>query len=92
MGETPQEQAELATAWQGWYEALGDSITDPGAPFGPATTLLGDGSRLQDGVSGLTGYVAITATDLDAATEQARRCPVLRQGGRVETYEVLEFG
>ncbi len=92
IGDTPEDQAVLATMWQRWYAALGDAIVDPGAPFGPATTVAADGTLTGVGSSDLTGYVAILAPDLDAATAHARGCPVLRQGGRVETYELLDFG
>lgn len=91
MGDTPEAQQKAMDAWLAWFGSLGADIVDQGSPFGPSTTVSG-GDTTEGGASGLTGYTIITASDLPAATEKAKGCPVLTSGGSIEVYEALEMG
>lgn len=91
MGDTPEAQQKAMDAWTAWFGSLGTDLVDQGSPFGPSTTVSGDGTS-DGGASMLTGYTIITAPDLPAATERARGCPVLTSGGSIEVYESLEMG
>jgi hypothetical protein len=92
MSAPPEERQKAMDAWMAWFGSLGADIVDQGSPFGPSTTVSGDGSTSEGGASRLTGYTLITAPDLSAATEKAKACPVLTSGGSIEVYEALEMG
>ena len=91
MPESEEERAAIMAAWEGWFGRLGGSVTDPGAPFGPASTVSNGGSVSDGGSRGLTGYSIVTADDLGSANELAKGCPVLEAGGTVDVYEALEM-
>ena len=91
MGDTPEAQQKAMDAWMAWFGALGADLVDQGSPFGPSTTVSGDGTT-ESGTSALTGYTIISADNLSAATDKAETCPVLASGGTVEVYEALEMG
>lgn len=86
MPEGEEAQQEAMARWGAWFGALGDSVVEPGNPFG-ASSSVGPG-----GVSGLTGYSVISAGSLDDALAKADGCPILVGGnGSVEVYEALEM-
>jgi hypothetical protein len=91
MPETEAEQNAVLAAWGAWYEGLGQAVVDGGNPFGPSTSVASDGSVSQGAPSALSGYTVISADSLDAATEQAKNCPVLTSGGRVDVYETFQI-
>ena len=91
MPQTEEEQNAVMAAWGAWYEGLGQAVVDGGNPFGPSTSVASDGSISQGAPSALSGYTVISADSLDAATEQAKSCPILASGGRVDVYETFQI-
>ena len=92
MPETEEEQARVMKTWTDWYETIGADLKDGGNPFGPAAkTVSGDGS-VKDGAPGPqhSGYTIVTSASLEAATDIAKGCPILQDGGAVTVYEVVE--
>jgi hypothetical protein len=87
MAETEEAQQAAVAAWGQWFAQLGSAVVDGGAPFGASAAVGGGGAR-----SGLTGYSVLEAGDLESATELARGCPVLADGGSVDVYEALDVG
>lgn len=90
MAETDAEREAAMAAWGSWFQSLGPAVVDPGNPFGPSKTIVQDGSIGDGGAAGLTGYSVLTADSLDAATNLAKGCPVISNGGAVEVYETFE--
>jgi hypothetical protein len=88
MADTPEQQQAAMAAWGAFLGGLGESLVDPGNPFGPSTAVGGDGGG--GAPSGLSGYTIITAGSLDEAAEKAKGAPVIANGGAVEVYEALE--
>jgi hypothetical protein len=89
--ETDEDQAREMGTWQDWYERLGDAVVDVGSPIGYHTTVLPDGSTSADGAADpVTGFTIVEATDMEAAVEIARGCPILASGGRIEIGETYE--
>lgn len=84
-----QRQAELA-AWGTWYGTLGQAVVDGGNPFGPSAAVAANGTVSQDAPSGLTGYTILTADNLAAASDMAKGCPILKNGGSIEVYETFQ--
>lgn len=89
-GEDKEAQDKIMAAWGKWFEELGDTLVEPGNPFGPPKTVTADGAK--DGADGepVTGYTVIKAEDHDAAAEIAGGCPVLNNG-TVEVYEAYKM-
>ena len=88
--DTEEEQQAQMAAWGAWFGSLGEAVVDGGAPFAGSASLNGDGVSAP-GASGLTGYSVLKADSLDAATELAKGCPLLGNGGGVEVYEAMEM-
>jgi hypothetical protein len=84
MATTDQEREAAMAAWGAWFGGLGDAIVDPGNPFGPSTSVGGNGAG-----SALSGYSVIKSDSLDAAVKLVDGCPVLSSGGSVDVYETI---
>ena len=92
MPETPEQGAEVMAAWGAWFESLGASVVDGGAPTGAARTVAASGSvSAGGGANPLTGYSLITADVLDGAVKLAKGCPILKSGGSVEVAETIDM-
>jgi hypothetical protein len=89
MAESEEEQKAVMDAWMSWFGQLGQAVVDGGAPFGSSSTIAPDGKVAEGGASSLTGYSVLEADSLHAAVTQAKGCPVLAAGGRVEVYETI---
>jgi hypothetical protein len=84
MAATDEEREAAMAAWGAWFGGLGDAIVDPGNPFGPSTSVGGNGSA-----PALSGYSVIKSDSLDTATKLVDGCPVLSSGGSVDVYETI---
>jgi hypothetical protein len=85
----PEQQQKVMEAWMNWFGSMGPAVVDVGNPFGAGCTIGTDGSSSDGGASGLTGYSIIEASDLPAAAELAKGCPVLTNGGGIQVYEAM---
>lgn len=74
--------------WGAWFGQLGPAITDAGNRVGANRTLPAKRDSGGDGRV-LTGYMVITAEDLDAAAQLAAGCPGLAHDVTVEVAEVV---
>ena len=91
MPESPEEAEKEMAAWGAWFESLGGAVIDGGSPIGKSTTILSDGSIVNDGGSNpTTGYGLIEATSLEDAILKAQGCPILASGGSVELGETFD--
>ena len=93
MPESEEEQAKHMAAWESWMGSHSDAFVDMGAPTGQAKTVsTGGGVADGGGVNPLTGYGLIEASDLDAAVEIAKGCPIVTMSdGTVEVAETFEI-
>ena len=71
-------------AWNGWFQALGGTVTDFGNRVGDVTLLGADA-----GANALSGYVVIEASDTANAVDIANGCPGLKYGGSVEVAPIV---
>jgi hypothetical protein len=95
---SPEEQKEIAAAWQGLNQIPG---VTPGIGLEPpetATTVrVADGNTLTtDGPfvetkEALDGYFVYEGDDLDAAIDVASRVPAVNMGGAVEVRPIKEW-
>lgn len=90
MAETDAEREAAMAAWGAWFGQLGEAVVDGGNPFAGSASVATDGSVGDGASSALTGYSVVQAGDLAAATELAKGCPVLSNGGTVDVYETIQ--
>jgi hypothetical protein len=90
MAPTEEQRQAIMARWGEWFSALGESLVDGGNPFGPSRAIASDGSITEGTASALTGYSILKAESLDEASEKAKGCPVLADGGSVEVYETFQ--
>lgn len=88
-GMSEEQAQEWRAQWTAWMEKAGPAFADPGAPFGPSTSLVDDGSRA--GAASLTGYSIVEADSLDAAAALANGHPYLSEGkgNAIDIYELM---
>jgi hypothetical protein len=101
--ETPsspeQMQRQLQT-WLEWFKDLSAKghIKDRGHPLERGGKLVTGKQRLvNDGPFAeakdvIGGYIIVEAADLDHATELAKGCPILSDGGSVEVRPIQNMG
>ena len=75
-------------AWGKWFQEIGVHVVDFGNRVGQVRAV-GDGTGTGAERDVLTGYVIITANNLDAAVTVAQGCPGLGSGGAVEVGEII---
>ena len=90
--DTPEEGAKVMDAWKSWMASMGDALIVPGAPVGMSKTVSADGIADDGGSNPLSGYTVVEATDITAATDMAKGCPMVAEAsGSVEVAEILEM-
>ena len=89
MANDEAARQKIMQAWGQWFGSLGDKLVDGGNPFGSSAAISSGGSVSNSASSGLTGYSIIKGDSLQAATESAKGCPVLTDGGSIEVYETF---
>ena len=89
MPATPEEQAQVMTAWTTWFGTLGSALADGGNPTSAGKTINPDGSVSGDGRPAVSGYSLIKSDSLDAAVELAKGCPVLHGGASIDVSETF---
>jgi hypothetical protein len=87
MAQTDAEREAAMAAWGSWFGQLGAAVIDAGNPVGASTAVTPSGNG--QAATGLTGYSVISASDLDAAAELVKDCPIIANGGAVEVYETI---
>jgi hypothetical protein len=90
MAQTEEERNAAMAAWGAWFQNLGDSVVDMGAPFGGSAEASGNGAH-GSAASALTGYSIVAASSLDDAVSKTGGCPIFATGGGVDVYETLEM-
>ncbi len=92
MEADPEDQQRIMAEWGTWYDKMGASIADGGAPFAHSKHLKGNG--IEDGPLGdmpATGYTVIEADSLDAAAASCEDHPHLNHGGQVQVYACIDM-
>ncbi len=86
---TPEQSQEVMAKWGAWMQKVGSSLADVGAPFGPGTSVVDDGSSGTP--ESLTGYSIVEADSLDAAASLADGHPYLSEGKGDFSIELFEL-
>ncbi len=93
---SPEQARESGEKWHAWKQALekaGHSAT--GAQLeAEGRCVTAAGKTVVDGAFGkdhtMGGYFVVNASSLEQATELAKGCPVLQNGGTVEVRPVMD--
>lgn len=93
MPESPAEQAKVLKEWEAWYGTIGSGVVDQGDPFTGKAKTVGSDGKISDGPVGTpaSGYTIIKADSLDAAAGIAKKCPILKSGGKISVYETMKM-
>lgn len=91
MPETEEEQARELAAWMEWIDGLGAKMIDEGNPVLASQTVTSDGVSEDGGPNPVAGYGMVEAVNYAEATDMAKGCPVVAQGGSVEVAEIYEL-
>ena len=84
MGEAAAK--ESMKEWTQYFEKIGKSIVDAGAPFGEYE-VVGGGTE-----SGANGYSIINAKTLADAVALTDGNPMIAAGGSIEVFELMPMG
>ncbi len=87
--ESEEDVAKVMAAWRAWMGSMGDALVDGGNPVGMSKTVTANGVEDNGGSNPLSGYTLVNADTIDAATEMAKGCPILQNGGTVEVAEAI---
>jgi hypothetical protein len=93
---SPEQATESGERWHAWAEELkeaGHSVTGAqleaaGQCVRGAQKIVAEGAFGSDHLMG--GYFIVSASSLEQATELAKGCPVLQNGGTVEVRPIME--
>lgn len=93
---SPQERQDVITRWNAWFEGLvAEGKAEEGQPLEVDTRIVSGpgGARITDGPfpetkEAIGGYVTLTVSGRDEATEIARRHPGLAYGLVIEVREM----
>ena len=88
---TQEERDAIMGQWRAWYEELGESIVDGGAPTALSKTVAADGTVSDTGDAYVTGYTIISADSLDDALVAAKGCPIRESNGSIEVAELIDM-
>ena len=84
---TPAEQEKTMAVWMGWFDKLGKSVVQIGAPTKPGKTVSKTGARAT-GKDGVAGYSIVRANNLGAAVNMAKSHPDVARGMKIAVYEI----
>lgn len=95
---TPEQIQEEVKLWQDWIGGIGaqGKLKNPGEALGfEGKTMHADGT-VTDGPYAevkeiIGGFIVVTAASVDEATELAKGCPALENGGKVEVRDIMVF-
>ena len=84
-----EEGAAVMAKWATWMGKVGPALSDVGTPFGPASSLVDDGTS--GTALSLTGYSIVQADDMDSARALADGHPYLSEGKGDYAIDIFEL-
>ena len=95
---TPEEMQNIMQLWMGWIDKLKkQNVYSAGEPLTPPGKVVkGNNATVTDGPFAeskevVGGYFLVKANSLEEATELAKDCPDLSDGGSVEVREIMKM-
>lgn len=98
LNPTPEQIQEEVKEWQNWIGGIGaqGKLKNPGEALGfEGKTMHADGT-ITDGPYAevkemIGGFIIVSAETIEEATELAKGCPALSNGGKVEVRDIMNF-
>ncbi len=90
MPSDPEAIQAVMAQWGAWYESMGESLVDGGAPIAFSTAINADGAA--EAPAQLSGYTVVECDDMEAATTIAQGSPVLANGHSVQISQCIDMG
>jgi hypothetical protein len=95
---TPEEMQNIMQQWMGWIDKLkkqnvysaGEPLTPPGKVVKGNEATITDGP-FAESKEVVGGFFIVKANSLEEATELAKDCPDLPNGGSVEVREIMKM-
>jgi len=87
---TPEQGAEIMAKWEAWMGRVGSALVDVGAPFGPSSCVVDDGTV--DTPAASSGYTIVEADDMGSAEALTAGHPYLSEGKgdfAIDIYELM---
>lgn len=88
---TPEEGLVHMAKYKTWLAQLGDTVISPANPFKSTVLVKPDGSTIEGGTTGMSGYTIIEAGSMEVALAVAKNCPFLDVNGSLEVSELIEM-
>lgn len=96
---SPEQTQKTLEKWRAWFDELeaGGQLKDHGHPLeGTGKVVIGKQTMVNDGPYAeakdvIGGFSIIEARDLAHATELAKGCPILGDGGSVEVRPIMAY-
>ena len=89
MPADEEGRQQAMAAFGAWVGKVGEALTDPGAPLGPAMTVSADGVRSGEAEGRVGGYSVLRADDMDSAVALVRDHPFVKRGGSLQVTEAV---
>ena len=86
---TPEQGAEVMAKWGVWTEKVGPALSDIGAPFGPGTSVVDDGTV--GTAAPASGYSIVDAENMAAAQVLTAGHPYLSEGKGDYAIDIFEL-
>lgn len=81
---------EIMEAWGKWFTSIGDKLVEPGNPLGAGREITLKGTKeLPVDLQATTGYMIISAKDMDEAVKIAKAAPIITN---MRVYELMSMG
>lgn len=98
LNPTPEQIQEEVKEWQNWIGGIGaqGKLKNPGEALGfEGKTMHADGT-ITDGPYAevkemIGGFIIVSTETIEEATELAKGCPALSNGGKVEVRDIMNF-
>jgi hypothetical protein len=91
MPETEEGRQQAMADFGAWVGKVGEALTDPGAPLGPAMTVSPDGVHPGAVDGPANGYSVLRADDMDSAVALVRDHPFVGRGGSLTVSEAVSL-
>jgi hypothetical protein len=89
MPADEEGRQQAMAAFGAWVGKVGEALTDPGAPLGPAMTVSSGGAHEGQADGRTAGYSILRADDMDAAVDLVRDHPFVTRGGSLTVSEAV---
>lgn len=87
----PEEGKQHFAKYMEWLSSLGDAAVSPANPIKSTCTVNPDGTVVEGGLTGMSGFTLVEADSVAEAVAMAKRCPFLEIGGSLEISELMKM-